>query len=92
MRHYGIQELARQLSAPTHPSGRDFLIVSSGAIALGWAKLGYPKRPTHMDKLQASAAVGQSELMFRYVTEFASHGKTAAQVLLTHSIWRAGGA
>jgi glutamate 5-kinase len=80
-----IQELARQLSSPSHPTGRDFLIVSSGAIALGWAKLGYPKRPTNMDKLQASAAVGQSELMFRYVTEFAGHGKTAAQVLLTHS-------
>lgn len=79
-----IQELAAQIAAP-EVAGRDFLIVSSGAIALGWARLGYPKRPTVMAKLQASAAVGQSELMLRYVTHFAAHGKTAAQVLLTHS-------
>lgn len=79
-----IQELATQIAAP-EVKGRDFLIVSSGAIALGWARLGYPKRPTVMAKLQASAAVGQSELMLRYVTHFAAYGKTAAQVLLTHS-------
>ncbi len=80
-----ITEMAAQISAPEHPQGRDFLLVSSGAIALGWARLGYPKRPTAMAQLQASAAVGQSELMLRYVTQFAAHGKTAAQVLLTHS-------
>lgn len=80
-----IAEMAAQLASKEHPAARDFLIVSSGAIALGWARLGYPKRPTLMAQLQASAAVGQSELMLRYVTEFAAHGKTAAQVLLTHS-------
>lgn len=80
-----IEEMAAQIADQGHPPGRDFLIVSSGAIALGWARLGYPKRPTVMAKLQASAAVGQSELMLRYVTQFSAHGKTAAQVLLTHS-------
>jgi glutamate 5-kinase len=79
-----IEEIAAQITAP-EVAGRDFLIVSSGAIALGWARLGYPSRPTEMAKLQASAAVGQSELMLRYVTHFAARGKTAAQVLLTHS-------
>jgi glutamate 5-kinase len=80
-----IPEMAAQIASPTHPKGRDFLLVSSGAIALGWPRLGYPKRPTAMAQLQASAAVGQSELMLRYVTQFATHGKTVAQVLLTHS-------
>lgn len=80
-----IAEMAAQIASPTHPKGRDFLLVSSGAIALGWPRLGYPKRPTVMAQLQASAAVGQSDLMLRYVTQFATHGKTVAQVLLTHS-------
>lgn len=80
-----IGDIVRQVASPESDQDREFLIVSSGAIALGWARLGYTKRPTQMAKLQAAAAAGQSELMFRYVTAFAQYGKTAAQVLLTHS-------
>ena len=80
-----IRDIVRQVALQSNEQGREFLIVSSGAIALGWKRLGYPKRPNQMAKLQAAAAVGQSEVMFRYVTEFAPYGKTAAQVLLTHS-------
>ena len=59
------------------------LIVSSGAIACGMAKLGLRKRPASLAQLQACAAIGQSELMHRYTAAFAKYGVTTAQVLLT---------
>jgi glutamate 5-kinase len=65
--------------------GASFLIVSSGAVALGWKQLGYRRRPKEIPKLQASAAAGQSLLMNRYAEAFNVHGLSVAQVLLTHS-------
>jgi glutamate 5-kinase len=65
--------------------GISFVIVSSGAVALGWRKLGYRRRPKETAKLRASAAAGQSLLMNRYADAFGAHGLGVAQVLLTHS-------
>lgn len=62
-----------------------FLVVSSGAIALGMKKLGYRARPKEMAKLQAAAAAGQSLLMRAYEEAFAARGLAVAQVLLTHA-------
>jgi glutamate 5-kinase len=62
-----------------------FVIVSSGAIALGMKKLGYRARPKEMAKLQAAAAAGQSLLMRAYEDAFGARGLAVAQVLLTHS-------
>src|SRR3984957_8776305 len=62
-----------------------FVIVSSGAIALGMKKLGYRARPREMARLQAAAAAGQSLLMRAYEEAFASRGLSVAQVLLTHA-------
>lgn len=59
------------------------LIVSSGAIACGMAKLGLARRPKSLAQLQACAAIGQSELMHLYTAAFAKHQTMAAQVLLT---------
>lgn len=64
---------------------RKVVIVSSGAIALGWKKLGYRSRPKEMAKLQASAAAGQSLLMRAYEEAFAKENLRVAQVLLTHA-------
>jgi glutamate 5-kinase len=64
---------------------RSFVLVSSGAIAIGCGRLGYRSRPTEMAKLQAAAAAGQSVLMRRYDEAFAEVGLTVAQVLLTHA-------
>src|SRR5690606_32477860 len=72
-----IAELARK--------GTSFVIVSSGAVALGWRKLGYRRRPKEMAQLRASAAAGQSLLMNRYAEAFGAHELGVAQVLLTHS-------
>ena len=62
-----------------------FVLVTSGAIAIGCNRLGYRSRPKEMAKLQAAAAAGQSILMRRYDEAFAAAGLTAAQVLLTHA-------
>lgn len=65
--------------------GRDVVIVSSGAIALGVERLGLASRPKDMARLQAAAAAGQSTLMQRWEAAFEPRGLTAAQVLLTHA-------
>lgn len=65
--------------------GYGFVLVTSGAIAIGCTRLGYRTRPKEMAKLQAAAAAGQSILMRRYDEAFASAGLIAAQVLLTHA-------
>src|SRR5277367_5972798 len=62
-----------------------FVVVSSGAIALGMKKLGYRSRPKEMARLQAAAAAGQSLLMRVYEEAFESRGISVAQVLLTHA-------
>ena len=64
--------------------GVECVIVCSGAVALGYPRLGLLHRPERMERLQASAAVGQGQLV-RYWTEELSHYElTAAQILLTH--------
>jgi glutamate 5-kinase len=78
------KELANEL-ATLVASGRSVVLVSSGAIALGCARLGYKTRPSEMAKLQAAAAAGQSVLMRRYEEAFGERGLTVAQVLLTHA-------
>jgi glutamate 5-kinase len=65
--------------------GVSFVIVSSGAVALGWRRLGYRRRPRETAKLRAAAAAGQSVLMNRYAEAFGTHDLGVAQVLLTHS-------
>jgi glutamate 5-kinase len=78
-----ITECARQI-AILQQSGRQVLLVSSGAIAAGMQRLGWAKRPHAMHALQAAAAVGQMGLTQAYETVFARHGMKSAQILLTH--------
>jgi len=71
-----IAELAEQ--------GKQIVLVSSGAIAEGIARLGWSKRPHAINQLQAAAAVGQMGLVQAYESVFRTHGLHAAQILLTH--------
>jgi len=64
-------------------SGREILLVTSGAIGVGAGKLGLPERPQDIAGKQAAAAVGQCELMYMYDKLFADYGHVTAQVLLT---------
>jgi glutamate 5-kinase len=72
-------------AAVTGRRGTAFVLVSSGAIALGVKKLGYRTRPKEMARLQAAAAAGQSLLMRAYEEAFDARGVAVAQVLLTHA-------
>lgn len=72
-----LAELARQ--------GREVVMVSSGAIAEGVRRLGWPARPAQLHELQAAAAVGQMGLAQMYESQLSLHGMRSAQVLLTHA-------
>jgi len=77
-----IEQLAEELQK-LHASGRRTVLVSSGAVGAGVSLLGLKSRPTDLAKLQAVAAVGQTHLIQSYDRVFATHGRRAAQVLLT---------
>ena len=62
---------------------RRVVLVTSGAIATGMARLRLPERPRSIPEKQAAAAVGQSALMERYEAAFSRHGIHVGQVLLT---------
>ncbi|MCK9515951.1 MAG: glutamate 5-kinase [Ottowia sp.] len=64
---------------------RDVVLVSSGAVAEGMQRLGWPVRPRALGQLQAAAAVGQMGLAQVYESTLRKHGVTSAQVLLTHA-------
>ncbi len=67
-------------------SGKDVILVTSGAVSAGVAKLKMKNRPTSMKEKQAAASVGQSELMFIYDKFFAQYGQTIAQLLITKTV------
>jgi len=65
-------------------TGREMLLVSSGAVAEGMTRLGWTRRPHALHELQAAAAVGQMGLIQAYESRFQRYGLHTAQVLLTH--------
>jgi len=64
--------------------GKEVLLVSSGAIAEGMARLGMVERPHQLQRLQAAAAVGQMGLVQAYESDFQRYHTHTAQILLTH--------
>lgn len=77
-----MENLARQLT-DLRNSGRDVVLVSSGAVGAGLGRLGLERRPKTMPERQAAAAVGQGLLMQVYSKLFSEYGQTVAQILLT---------
>jgi len=77
-----IEEFVKEV-AELIEDGYEVIIVSSGAIGCGLAKLGLKKRPTEYKKLQALASVGQIHLMKIYQQEFSKYGLNIGQVLLS---------
>jgi glutamate 5-kinase len=63
--------------------GKDVILVTSGAIAVGRKALGLAERPKQRSIKQACAAVGQASLMMVYQKLFAEYNQTTAQILLT---------
>ncbi|WP_018077392.1 glutamate 5-kinase [Thiobacillus denitrificans] len=81
--HAALSRWAGQIAALT-AQGKEVVLVSSGAIAEGIARLGWKKRPKAVNELQAAAAVGQMGLVQAYESIFRTYDLHAAQVLLTH--------
>ena len=64
-------------------SGREVVLVTSGAIVTGANRLGLQRAPRSIPERQALAAVGQAILMHEYERRFTAHGVEVAQILLT---------
>jgi len=62
----------------------EVVLVSSGAVAAGMARLGLRERPATVPQKQAAAAVGQIRLMSFYDEQFGARGQPVAQILLSH--------
>lgn len=80
-----METLVRTLSDIKN-SGREVVLVSSGAVTAGTAKLGMDIRPRPLDEKQALAAVGQTELMRMYERLFAMYGYQVGQILMTRDV------
>jgi len=78
-----IRALAADI-ALLRQGGLEVVMVSSGSIGLGMARLDLKRRPRQMPLLQAASAVGQISLMQTYQDALAAHAIEAAQVLLSH--------
>ncbi len=79
-----VEELTKVLSDLKN-AGHEIVLVSSGAIGMGVAKLSLSSKPTDIPTKQAAAAVGQCELMYIYDKLFSEYNHTVAQILLTGS-------
>lgn len=77
-----IEKLVRELCTQKG-EGREVILVSSGAIAVGRNSIGHDKPSDDLLIRQGYAAIGQGRLMMIYQKLFAEYGQTAAQVLLT---------
>jgi glutamate 5-kinase len=77
-------EIARQVSQ-LREQGREVVVVSSGAIAIGSRDLGWDGPGRSIPEKQAAAAVGQIGLLEIYRKRFARHDQRVAQVLVTRS-------
>jgi glutamate 5-kinase len=77
-----VEKLVKVI-ADLQNAGREIILVSSGAIGLGMAKIGLSERPKDTPTKQACAAVGQCELMYMYDKLFGEYGYKIGQILLT---------
>ena len=77
-----MEILVREL-ADLHNQGKEVIVVSSGAIAVGRSAMGIDHKPKELAKRQACAAIGQARLMMIYQKLFAEYNQTAAQILMT---------
>ena len=82
MNHGNIDKLCRGI-ADIWNSGREVILVTSGAIGVGIGSLNLPSKPDDIPQKQAIAAVGQCELMNAYTRSFAEYSYVCGQILLT---------
>ncbi|WP_077620304.1 glutamate 5-kinase [Bacillus sinesaloumensis] len=79
-----LEKIANEV-AQLKDAGREVVLVSSGAVAAGYRKLGFLKRPESLPEKQAAASIGQGLLIETYSHLFLSHGYVASQILILRS-------
>ncbi|MDX1648423.1 MAG: glutamate 5-kinase, partial [Myxococcota bacterium] len=84
LRRRVFDEVARQTAA-LMDEGREVVVVSSGAIAMGSRSLGWSQPGRSIPEKQAAAAVGQIGLSELWRRRLARHGRIAGQVLVTRT-------
>lgn len=77
-----VEEICKVISDIKN-AGNEVILVSSGAIGMGVGKLGLSSRPNDIPTKQATAAVGQCELMYTYDKLFGEYNHTVGQLLIT---------
>ena len=77
-----LEILVREVS-DLRNMGKEVILVSSGAIAVGSSAAGIQGKPQELETKQACAAIGQAKLMMIYQKLFAEYGQMAAQILIT---------
>ena len=77
-----IEKIAKEISI-LKLKNYQFIIVTSGAVMHGIKVLKYDKRPKYLPLLQATAAIGQIQLMTRYQSIFIKHDLISAQILVS---------
>lgn len=80
-----LEKLARILTN-LHNMGKEVILVSSGAVAVGRKVLGIAERNLELAKKQACAAVGQAQLMMTYNKIFNEYMQQVAQILMTKNV------
>ena len=80
-----IEKLTRVLSDLMN-SGKEVVLVSSGAVGVGVNKIKLKEKPKSIKEKQAAAAVGQCELMHIYSKFFGEYSHIVGQVLLTRDV------
>lgn len=78
-----LADWAGQMAA-LQKTGKQVVLVSSGAVAVGMQQLNWQRRPTQLSALQSAAAVGQMSLSNAWQQAFSAYGIQVAQILLTH--------
>ena len=77
-----LEKLVRELS-DLHNQGKEVILVSSGAIAVGRKTIGMKERPRKLELKQACASIGQARLMMIYQKLFMEYNQIASQILMT---------
>ena len=77
-----MEKLVRELT-DLHNRGKEVILVSSGAIAVGRKTIGMKERPSQLSVKQACASIGQARLMMMYQKFFMEYNQIASQVLMT---------
>ncbi|QUH31710.1 glutamate 5-kinase [Vallitalea guaymasensis] len=83
--YFRLERLIREITDLKN-MGKDVILVTSGAIAVGTKTMNLPSRPNCLEEKQAVAAVGQANLMMIYQKIFSEYNQNVAQILITKNL------